>query len=258
MNSRRRKHQLDERSLVRSLIEERLTELETSIRYIWYRMSIGDSDGIRFVEIEEFFSRNAIGHPNAARLRKKIREDRRTLVSRDGKTVQLKAAVLTAMNAEFADIGRPERPSNKQASHLEQEAGRIVSAQTRSFVAEALNCANSGSPRAAILMSWIGAVALLQDYVFANKLKEFNTDATANGVLKRPATAIEDLRGISKESHFLDCLQRISVIDQAVKRGLKRCLDRRNDAGHPSEIKFSDAAVADHLETLILNVFQKF
>ncbi len=249
---------MDEQAVVKGIVEQRLTELEASIRYVWFRTAVVGDKQVPISDVLDFFPRHAIGHPNSTRLKQKIIADKRTLYSKASGSIRLKAVAVAEMQELLDSTEKQPTPSEQQVGHLEVEVLRIKSEQTRSFVTEAVNCAKSGNPRAAILMSWIGAVALLQDYVFDNKLKEFNADAVANGVLKRPATNIEDLRGISKESHFLDSLQRISVIDQATKRGLKRCLDRRNDAGHPSEIKFSNAAVGDHLETLVLNVFQKY
>lgn len=69
---------------------------------------------------------------------------------------------------------------------------------------------------------------------------------------------LSDLRDISKESLFLDSLFRISAIDSSQKKALKRCLDLRNDCGHPSQLKLGNATVAGHIEALLLNVFDPF
>lgn len=58
-----------------------------------------------------------------------------------------------------------------------------------------------------------------------------------------------------KESDFLDRLSAISLIGKTRKAALKRCLDFRNNCGHPNSLKVSDRAVAAHLEVLLENVF---
>ena len=61
-----------------------------------------------------------------------------------------------------------------------------------------------------------------------------------------------------KESDFLDCLVRLSVLGKDVKEQLKECLRRRNSCGHPNSLQISANAAAAHLEILILNVFKRF
>lgn len=159
---------------------------------------------------------------------------------------------------DIGDIDKEGGPNGRLIASLRAHAEAIPSTQTRQFVQEAISCAENGTSRAAIIMSWCGAVSILQEHVFVHCLSDFNSDAVANRLLKAQAKSISDLRDVSKESQFIECLARISVIDDATKRALKRCLDRRNEVGHPSEVRVAEAAVADHIDTLILNVFQRF
>ena len=61
-----------------------------------------------------------------------------------------------------------------------------------------------------------------------------------------------------KESDFLDVLERLSVLSNAVKKELKTCLERRNNCGHPNDYKIGEAQVAAHIESLIHHVFERF
>ncbi len=106
------------------------------------------------------------------------------------------------------------------------------------------------------MLSWIGAIAVLQAYVASNHLGDFNIDAKANGLLKRDARGVLDLSKV-KEADFLDSAERIGVISSAVKKELKICLDRRNNCGHPSDYVVTQTAVAAHIESLLLHVFER-
>lgn len=61
-----------------------------------------------------------------------------------------------------------------------------------------------------------------------------------------------------EEYEFLQLLSGISVIGKSVKNELEGCLKLRNGCGHPNSLRVSDARVAGHIETLLLNVFDKF
>jgi hypothetical protein len=44
------------------------------------------------------------------------------------------------------------------------------------FLEEAVGCFENRYYRSAVILSWVGAMAVLEDYVVANYLKEFNTE----------------------------------------------------------------------------------
>ena len=128
---------------------------------------------------------------------------------------------------------------------------------TRSFVDEAVKCCESGFLRAAVVLSWIGAISLLYTEVLNNHLKAFNTEAKRRNAKWKPAKTGDDL-GRMKERDFLDIAESISVIGKNVKKELCNCLDLRNGCGHPNSLRIGAARVNSHLETLILNVYSKY
>lgn len=243
--------------LAKTIVAEELTELEASIRIIWFVQRANEAPDVAIGEVFAFFTQESISQPNRSRLQTKLLADRRVLKGPGRDRVRLRAVALQRLDEEF-ETAQPSSPAAPLVAALEAHVQRLPDSQTRSFVAEAVSCVRNKAPRAAIILAWCGAVSILQEHVFTHRLTEFNADAVKNGLLKVPALTVGDMRGISKESHFLESLARISVIDEATKRALKRCLDRRNDVGHPSEVRLADAAVADHLETLMLNVFERF
>ena len=133
----------------------------------------------------------------------------------------------------------------------------VLDADTRSFVEEAVSCYEAGFYRSAIVMSWVGAVAVLHDHICAHHLRAFNTEAVRRNRKWKPARTTDDL-GRMREAEFLDVICSLSTIGANVKAELKSCLDRRNACGHPSSLRVAAHAAAHHLEALLLNVFARF
>lgn len=160
------------------------------------------------------------------------------------------------LSADFPALSakRTARPANDLRRHL---VG-IASQQARAFLEEAIACSEHGCWRAAVVLSWCGAVAVLHDHVVANQLLPFNAEARRRDPKWKDAKTSDDL-GRLKEHDFLDHLAAISVLGKNVKRELQdNCLALRNGCGHPNTLRLSEARVAAHLEVLILNVFARF
>ena len=69
-------------------------------------------------------------------------------------------------------------PAKIITDKLSIAASAISSTDTRVFVEEAIECFRAHFYRAAVVLSWVGAVSAMYDYVVANKLIEFNTAAS--------------------------------------------------------------------------------
>ena len=132
----------------------------------------------------------------------------------------------------------------------------ITEEQTRVFVEEAIKCHEAELYRSAIVMSWLGAVDVLQRHTHQNYLAAFNAEAKRVNGKWKPAKSQDDI-GKMSESDFLDRIEAISIIGKNAKAQLKGCLDLRNGCGHPNSLKVSVNKSAAHIETLLLNVFQK-
>lgn len=138
-------------------------------------------------------------------------------------------------------------------SHLK----KIVSPVTAAFVEEAIKCHEAQLYRSAVVMSWLGAVDTLQRYIVKHHLAAFNAESKKIDPKWKDAIN-EDGIGLMKESNFLDRLVTIGVLGKNQKAELKKALDLRNGCGHPNSLKVGPNVVAAHLETLLLNVFEKF
>lgn len=218
------------------------------------------SDEFTIQEIAECFRLSNLSEPNASRLRKNLKKNSATLPGSNSDAFRLRLETQQRLDDTFVDQDQappsPQTPLNPLATALSDHAARLQSEETREFVQEAISCMRHGEHRAAIVLSWIGAVSLLQQVVTNEHLKEFNDDAIREGVIKRPIKNVGDLSKL-RESEFLNVLERISVISNAVKKELLVCLGRRNNCGHPNDVRIGEAQVAAHIESLIQHVFER-
>lgn len=176
-------------------------------------------------------------------------------------------AIKTPAGWELADSGKQHlktlgvakiSPAAVQvATDLRVLLEKVNDDDTRAFVEEAVHCYELEFYRSAVVMSWLAAVHVLKKEVHQKHLATFNTEAKKVDSKWKNAKTTDDI-GLMNEYAFLDRITAISVIGKNVKDELQKCLKLRNGCGHPSTLKVSTNAVANHLEILLLNVFQRF
>lgn len=147
--------------------------------------------------------------------------------------------------------------AKKIATSLRDHLAKIKDPNTLEFVVEAINCCEAGYWRAAVVLSWAGAISVLYDYVVANRLLDFNAEAARRYAKWKPIKTASDFAQI-KEFDFLQIIRAISMIGKHEKKELEKRLDLRNACGHPSTLEISEHRTAGHIEVLILNVFSKY
>ncbi|MGE3475468.1 MAG: hypothetical protein AB7H70_06635 [Rhodospirillaceae bacterium] len=153
--------------------------------------------------------------------------------------------------------GLNEQPTvvKKVTANVRQYLPKVGSADARDFIAEAVACFEASQYRAAVILSWVGAISLLQDRVVRKFLPEFNAAMKAREPRWKDARDTEEL-GKVRERDFLEVLAGIGCITKSVKQILQdQCLSLRNSCGHPTKLKIGENHVAAHLDTLILNVY---
>jgi hypothetical protein len=144
------------------------------------------------------------------------------------------------------------------SSNFKPHLLKINDSDTRAFVEEAIDCFEAGLYRSSVVMSWVGAISILYDYVIKEKRNEFNIEATRRNPKWKDAQTKDDL-SLMKESEFLDVLAALSIIGKNVKEQLKNnCLGLRNSCGHPNSFRVGRSMTESHLEMLLLNVYDKF
>lgn len=145
----------------------------------------------------------------------------------------------------------------KVASSLRSHLAIIKDQETSAFLEEAIKCYETKLYRSAVVLTWVGAIAVLYEHVVTNRLADFNAEALSRNPKWKMAKTKDDLANL-KEYDFLQILHAISVIGKSVKDELEGCLKYRNGCGHPNSLKIGESRVSGHIETLMLNVFSKF
>lgn len=172
-------------------------------------------------------------------------------------------AIHTSAGWEITKAGRSKlltlgidqgAPGVEVATHLRAFLARVTEPNVRSFVEEAVRCHEHRLKRSAVVMAWLAAVHVLQHWVFKKHLTSFNAELKRIGGKPAQIRTMEDF-DLLKESDFLDRLSSASLLGKSRKAALKRCLDFRNNCGHPNSLKVSETAVAAHIEVLLENVF---
>lgn len=143
------------------------------------------------------------------------------------------------------------------AADLRRHLCNVQNATTRAFAEEAIKCFELKLYRSAIVMSWIAAVDVLYREVVANHIDAFNIEAQRVNPKWKKAVNVDGLSRMG-ESDFLDRLVAINVIGKNVKDQLAIALNLRNGCGHPNSLAVGGNMVTSHLETLLLNVFERF
>lgn len=148
-------------------------------------------------------------------------------------------------------------PAATEAKALRALLSEVKHNDGVAFVTEAIVCAEQSLFRAAVVLSWSGAVSTLQHEVVSKHLAAFNAEATRRDAKWKAAKTPDDL-GRMKEATFLQVCEAISLFGNNVKQELESCLKLRNACGHPNSLKIASNKVAAHLEVLTLNVFAVF
>lgn len=155
------------------------------------------------------------------------------------------------------ELGAHSGPIIDIKGQLRTIAEGINDSETKDFVHEAIKCLEYNNLRAAVVLSWVGAVSLMHKYIIDNRLSDFNSEATRRNSKWKPAKNADDL-GKMKENDFLQVLESLSEIGKNVKQELETCLKLRNSCGHPNSLKIAESRVSAHIEILVLNVFSRF
>jgi len=151
-------------------------------------------------------------------------------------------------------------PVKAVASDLHSYLPQITNVRIKSFVEEAIGCLENNYFRAAVVLSWVGAISILQDEVLKNCLVKFNAEAKRQNSKWKDASTADHL-SLLDESEFLELLAspNVAVIGKNVKEDLKLSgLKLRNGCGHPNTMQIGQNKAAGHVEFLIQNVYSEF
>ncbi|MEO5641809.1 MAG: hypothetical protein ABIQ40_18920 [Bacteroidia bacterium] len=140
---------------------------------------------------------------------------------------------------------------------IREQLNKMINDNSKSFVEESISCYENKNFRAATVLSWVGAVSMLYDHVYTNRLIDFNNEARRRDAKSKDVKTKDDFAKI-KEYEFLQIIHALNLIGKNVKDELEVCLKLRNGCGHPNSLIIGENRVLAHIEILLLNVYCKF
>lgn len=139
-------------------------------------------------------------------------------------------------------IAAPDVHVAKQSSSLRALLPKLKP-DVHEFITEAVACYEARFFRAAVVLTWVGAVSVLYSHVVQHRLADFNAEAVRRDAKWRAARNEDDLSRM-KEHDFLQILDALSVVGRNVKTELEGCLRLRNACGHPNSLKLAESRCA--------------
>lgn len=135
---------------------------------------------------------------------------------------------------------------------------KVPNVAQRAFLQEALKCYRIEAYRACIVMAWNLAYAHILDYILsdAKRLADFNAAITKK-YPKKTSLVISKYDDFTEELTERETVEIGNVADtfnSVVYRILKKELDRRNIAAHPSDVIISQHQADDMVSELVNNV----
>lgn len=141
---------------------------------------------------------------------------------------------------------------------LVQLIGIVSEKNERAFLEEAMKCYQVSARRAAIILIWLVSINHLQNYIFANKLDEFNAELAKNPYKKVKKIVNKDDFSELPENKFIELSRASHVISNDVRKILDEKLGTRNSAAHPSGVMISEHKAIEFGVDLISNVILKY
>lgn len=181
--------------------------------------------------------------------------------SKNGKYIRIGKAGYRLERRIFDEIGllvRNEPTKVEVSTQLTDLIQQITNSNEKSFLVEAINCYRVEAYRAAIVMTWSLAIDHLQNYIFGNKLSEFNGELAKNPDRKiSKIIKYDDFSDLS-ESKFIEIARASAIISNDVRKILDEKLGIRNSAAHPSGITFSGHKATEFILDLVSNILLKY
>lgn len=180
---------------------------------------------------------------------------------RGGKYVKLKTGGYK-LNGKLASDFTALFESTPTKKDLDKELVRLVGVVSekneRAFLEEAMKCYQVSAHRAAIILIWLVSIDHLQNYIYINKLSEFNIELSKNPDKKVKKIVSKDDFSDLPESKFIELSRAAAIISNDVRKILDTKLGIRNSAAHPSGVVIGEHKAVEFGTDLINNIILKY
>ena len=135
---------------------------------------------------------------------------------------------------------------------------QVADPQEQKFLEEAINCYRVRAFRATIILVWMLVVHRLEEFVYTEKLPEFNAALAKNPDKRVKVIGSRDDFADLQESKLIELLRASDIITNDVRKILDEKLGVRNSAAHPSALTFDGHKATEFTSDLVNNVLLKF
>ncbi len=156
----------------------------------------------------------------------------------------------TGETAARALAGLPETQPEVEhgVEELRKVAAKIADPLAKAYIDEAILCLSVNALRPAIVFTWVGAVAVIKDRVWAYGPQAV-TAVVQKYNAKKTISKLDDL-GTIQESTLLEVARDLGVVDKGQWTILHQCLDTRNQCGHPNRYQPGVKKAQAHIEDI--------
>lgn len=191
------------------------------------------------------------------------------MAARDGQVAQLAEGwkLLAPGFKSIEQYYQPDAPLIAETRHaLKSHLAKINNEQRRAFLEEAIRSFDVKAYRAAVVLSWVGAMHILQESIVSKHKAAFNAAGSARAAKYAaagkpfnfvPIKSLKDF-GTVAEADVLQICQDAGILHKAEKQTFEDRLNLRNQCGHPNPLVIAEHTVANHIELLMLNVYSKY
>lgn len=143
--------------------------------------------------------------------------------------------------------------------YLKRVVAKVGEENQKKFMAEAISCLGVDSRRATIIMTWVGTIDHLYDYILTHKLSEFNAALHKRTDKYSHLTVVvkDDFSDI-REAVFIEVARSARIISNDIRKILDEKLGIRNTCAHPSGVEIHGTKVVSFIEDLVDNVIVKY
>ena len=145
----------------------------------------------------------------------------------------------------------------KVSKTLRDLVPKVKDSNKKKFLEEAIDCFETNSHRASIILTWLLTIDHLYDHILSKKLRDFNIALKKQNLKVKKIKTKDDFHEL-KESQFIEIARSAKIITNDVRKILDGKLGIRNSAAHPNDITFKESKAIEFIEDLIENVFLKY
>jgi len=137
---------------------------------------------------------------------------------------------------------------------LEDVVAKVVDADVRDYLEEALKCLQVGSLRACTVFVWVAAVRTIQSTMMSKGSAAVTTALQKHDPKARVMKSLDDFAHV-KDATTLLAAQDLGILDKNQKDTLTEALNLRNRCGHPGKYRPGVKKVSAFVEDITSIVF---